>query len=177
MRKFLNHTAPETGTDLRMVDIKHSGEGAVLFNLNKRTGDGQNKMETIQDIKKEKENKVNELITACLMFFAFSTEQFNENKTPKAEDEKYVHLGAGAYLPKSKVNDYISGIENINAWYKAEVKDNKARRQNITYELNNHEAYYTGDIKDTLSALGNDYTAEEVQKVFNEEEKTQSVEY
>lgn len=126
-------------------------------------------MKTIQEIKKEKEVKVSELITACSMFFAFSTEQFNESKTPLQEGEKYVHIGMGAYLPKGKVKVYISGLEAIGKWYRAEVKANKARKQNIAYELNNHEAFYTNDIEDTMRTLGSDYTHAEVQKVFNEE--------
>ncbi len=104
------------------------------------------------------------------MFFAFSDKQFTESKTPLKEGEKYVHIGAGGYMPKGQVDNYISGIEKIGKWYKEEVKANKARRENIAYELHNHEAFYTCSIEDTLRALGEDYTAEEVKKVYNEEQ-------
>ena len=64
-------------------------------------------------------------------------------------------------------------MKDIDIWYKAEIKANKARKQNIAYELANHEAYYTNDIEDTLQALGGDYTKEEVLTVFNQERKKQ----
>lgn len=126
-------------------------------------------MKTIHEIKDQKEQKVTDLINAVGMFFAFSNKQFQENKTPLKEGEKYVSIGGGGYLPKGNLDAYINGIEEIQSWYKAEIKANKGRRANIAYELENHEAYYTGDIEATLEALGEDYTREEVKKVFNEE--------
>lgn len=134
-------------------------------------------MKTVNQIKDEKEQKVSELIKKCSMFFAFNNDQFNENKTPLQEGEKYVSFGAGAYLPKSQVDNFLNGSDNIDKWYKAEIKANKARKANIIYELSNHEAWYTMDIQDTLQALGEDYTEEEVKKVFWAERKNQSVEY
>lgn len=128
-------------------------------------------MKNLAAIKAEKEQKMSALISACSMFFAFSNEQFEQNKTPLAEGEKYVSLGAGAYMPKSQVNNWIEGTKNIDKWYKAALKDNKLRRQNIAYELANHEAFYTGEIEDTLQALGSDYSREEVQEVYRSEYK------
>lgn len=125
-------------------------------------------MKTITEIKTEKENKVTELIKATSMFFAFSNKQFEENKTPLAAGEKYVSIGAGAYIPKSKVDDYLAGGEDIEKWFKAAIKSNKAHKKHIEYELSNHEAYYTNDIDDTLSALGDDYTYSEVLAVFKD---------
>lgn len=127
-------------------------------------------MKNIQEIKKEKQEKTDKLITDCLVFFAFSNEQFVKNKTKLEEGEKYVSIGAGGYMPKSKVDSFTNGLAEINKTYKAEIKANKgARRANIVYELANHEAYYTGDITDTIVALGSGYTRKEVLKIYNEE--------
>ena len=131
-------------------------------------------MKNINDIKAEKEKKVNQLVTDCLMFFAFSNEQFQENKTPKEEGEKYVHIGGGGYLPKSQLNNWINGIDQINAWFKEQTKNQKLRRAHIAYELANHEAFYTCDISDTLSVLGSEYTEEEVLSVYHAERKKQT---
>jgi hypothetical protein len=93
-----------------------------------------------------------------------------QNKTTLKEGEKYVSMGAGGYLPKTEVENYLNGSKAIDNWYKAEIKANKgARRALIAYELANHEAYYTGDIYETLNALPEGYTRKEVQKVYNEE--------
>lgn len=129
---------------------------------------------TIQEIKKEKQARYNQLVNDCLVFFAFSNEQFTKNKTPLQEGEKYVSIGAGGYMPKGKVQQWIDGTKGIESWYKKAIKETKgARRANIAYELANHEAYYTHSITDTLSALGAGYTAKEVWKVFYEELKKQ----
>ena len=127
-------------------------------------------MKTIQEIKTEREAKQTELFNLCGLFFAFSNEQFTENKTPLKEGEKYVSIGAGGYLPKGNLDTFLNGMEAQRKWYAAEVKANKgARRANIAYELANHESYYTGSIEDAISALGTGYTRKEVAKVFNQE--------
>ena len=107
------------------------------------------------------------------MFFAFSTSQFEENKTQLQEGEKYVSLGAGAYIPKNQVENYLSGFETIDKWYKMELKKNKLRRQHIAFELANYESYYSNDIEDAMEALGNEYSRQEVLTVFIAERKKQ----
>lgn len=120
----------------------------------------------LQQLKKEQQDKYNQLITDCSMFFAFSNDQFAENKTPLEPGEKYISIGAGGYMPKSKLQKWIDGSKEIEQWHKAEVKANNLRKNHIIDELENHEAFYTYEIEDTLTALGNDYTEEEVKKVF-----------
>lgn len=129
-------------------------------------------MKTIPEIKKEQENKMTGIIKDCGVFFAFSNQQFDENKTPLIEGDKYVSMGAGGYLPKSQVENYLSSMKGLDKWYKAEIKANKARKAHILYELNNHEAYYTGSIETTLECLGTDYTEAEVLAVYREAKKT-----
>ncbi len=125
-------------------------------------------MKSLGEIKLTKENQINDLIKSCLMFFAFSNEQFQENKTPLAEGEKYVSLGAGAYMPKSKLIVYQTGIKEIEKNYRKEIKESKQQDADILYELKNHETIYTGDIDEFLEIFGDRYTREEVKKVFNE---------
>ena len=122
----------------------------------------------LEDLKQQKQDRVTALINECSMFFAFSNEQFNESKTPLKEGEKYLSLGAGCYMPKGNIDKWLSGTDEIDKWFKDAVRENKLRRANIEYELRNHEAGYTGEIDDTLSALGEDYTPEEVKQVLNE---------
>lgn len=128
-------------------------------------------MKIINDLRKKQTEKTNKLFTDCLVFWAFSNEQFEQNKTKLEDGEKYVSMGAGGYIPKSKVETLQNGIKEINKWFKAATKDSKTRVANILYELNNHEAYYTGDINATLDALGSDYTHEEVLKVYRDNHK------
>lgn len=133
-------------------------------------------MQTISELKQQREDKQSELFKECGLFFAFSPSQFQENKTPLQESEKYLSIGGGGYLPKNNFDKFDKGMDLIQAWFKSQVKNNKARRQYIAYELANHEAYYTGCITDTLEALGEEYTREEVKQVYREELKLQHAE-
>lgn len=127
-------------------------------------------MKTLSQIKREREESMNELFKDCGVFWAFSNEQFNENKTPLKEGEKYTSMGAGGYLPKINVDRLLKGSEEIEKIFKAEISERKSlRRDHIVYELGNHESYYTGSIEDALEALGDDYTKAEVAKVYHEE--------
>lgn len=128
---------------------------------------------TIQQIKAQEQEKTDQLLRDCSVFFAFSDEQFQKNKTPLQEGEKYVSIGAGGYLPKSKVEQLQKGFKDIAQWKKDQLKENKLRKQHIAYELANHEAFYTGEIEDTLDALGEGYTYAEVWEVFKAERKKQ----
>ena len=126
-------------------------------------------MTTLALIKKEHQKRIDTLLNDCLVFWAFSNEQFAKNKTPLQEGEKYVSIGAGGYMPKSKVDTYLNGMKEINKWFKNATKPAEIRKAHIAYELNN----YTGDIEDTLSALGSDYSAAEVWDVYHEVAKKQ----
>ena len=132
-------------------------------------------MQTIQEIKQEQQNRYDQIGNECGLFWAFSDKQFMENKTPLEEGDKYVSIGAGGYMPKSKVKIWMDGTDQIDAWFKKAIKESKgARRALIAHELANHEAYYTGSITDTLAALPEGYTRKEVWKVWHEEVEKES---
>lgn len=124
------------------------------------------KMRPIYEIKEERQAKTSEAIKACGMFFAFSDKQWEENKTPLQEGDKYVSLGMGAYMPKSQVEKWNQMTEEVDVWFKEQISSPEMRTAYISYELSNHEAWYTGEIDDTLSALGEGYTHDEVYAVF-----------
>jgi hypothetical protein len=124
-----------------------------------------------QEIREQEHKDINALYINMGVFWAFSNSQFDENKTPLLPGEKYVSIGAGGYMPKHNVEALLQGSKDIHARAKQQIKDNKAREAHIIYELSNHETYYTGDITNALDALGQDYTSEEVLKVFNVEKK------
>lgn len=120
---------------------------------------------TIEEIKKEAQNKFSALFEECGVFFAFSNEQFEENKTPLQEGEKYVSMGAGGYMPKSKVEDYLNGSAEITKWEKSEIKKEKdGVEKHILHELYNHECFYVNSIEDVLWLP---YPRKKIMDVFN----------
>ena len=112
-----------------------------------------------------REKQVNDLITDCKVFSAFSNAQFEEAIAKL--NEKVVSIGAGGFVPKSKVEDYINGMKKIGEEFDEAMKNKEDREAYIAYELNNHEAYYTRNIDSTLEALGDGLTREEVFAVFD----------
>jgi hypothetical protein len=120
----------------------------------------------IHELKQMVDEKQSAIFKKYGVFFAFSDEQFEKNKTPLEDGDKYVRLFGGGFCPKSKAKEMIQALEDAHKWYQEQINSGKLREEHILYELNNHEAFYTGEIGDTLEALGDDYTAEEVFEVF-----------
>ena len=123
---------------------------------------------TIHELLREKESRMNAAGKSAGLFFAFSAKQFHENKTPKEESEKYVDIGFGGFIPKSKLKQWEQATDEVLKWFESQIQELGLRKAYIHYELANHEAWYTGEIEDTLSALGEGYTAAEVWAVYNE---------
>jgi len=123
-----------------------------------------------QEIKVEKQKRYDALLKECKIFWAFSNEQFMENKTELKEGEKYVSIGAGGYMPKGYVTAFVDGQKDIEKWSKNEIKQSKQEEAEIAYELCNFECYYTGSIEDVIGALPN-YTPEQIQAVYDKNKK------
>lgn len=121
------------------------------------------------NIKRQKD--INDLIEECGVFFAFSQSQFEEGKKKinLGEGEKLIAIGFGGFMAEKNVDKYLEGLKKIDLEFKEAMKDEEARKKYILYELNNHEAFYTGSIESTLDALGGDFIKEEVLAVFNKE--------
>lgn len=121
------------------------------------------------ELREEKQKAIHELMDSCLVFFAFSNQQFDENKTTLLENDKYVSIGAGGYMPKSKVKLFINGMDKIKKNFKKQISENKqARKELIIFELHNHECFHTYELEDAVKALGTGFTYKEVKKVFDE---------
>ncbi len=116
----------------------------------------------------KRSDDMNALMTECKVFWAFSNSQFEEGKIKVGhiKGEKLIDIGAGGFMPAVNKDKFIQGMKNIAIAFKQAMKDEKARKAHIAYELNNHEAFYTRDITSTLEALGDDFTREEVLAVY-----------
>lgn len=128
-------------------------------------------MKKYETIRKEAQEKYNELLKQCKVFWAFSDKQFNENKTELSEGDKYVSIGAGGYMPKFYIKELRAGMDSIDKWEKDEIKKTKAEEKHILYELYNHECFYTGDLTSAIDVLP--YSVDKVQKVYQENREKQ----
>lgn len=112
-----------------------------------------------------KRDRVGEALEKHKAFFAFSNDQFNEQKV---DGVKYISLGSGLIAPKETYKQLIKDINNAgDDNIKADL-DANTKKEIIHRELANHEAQITGDIDDTVRALGGyGITREEIQKEFS----------
>ena len=118
-------------------------------------------MKYLSDYTKE---KTTNLLNECNAFFAFSTSQFEESKK---EGIKYVNLQAGLICDKTKVKDYLNGLDQI---YKEaiaqDIKENGLDKI-IARELWNYESFYMMDYSDAIAALkGYGVTEQKVKEIF-----------
>lgn len=127
----------------------------------------------LQEILKQKEEKVSQLIEEVGMFFAFSNKQLEEGmkKHPLAEGDKYLDLGAGMFILKSNKEKEIQGFKDIEEWFVKTIDEYNLRETYILYEIYNHECYYTYDITDAVEKLKGFCTEEDIQNVFNKHKK------
>jgi len=130
-------------------------------------------MKTILEIKKDRETSTTELMNSCGVFWAFSRSQFEENKTPLKEGEKYVDIGAGGFMPKGNVDKYIAGMKEIAINFKNQIAENGVQVDHILYELHNHECFYTGNIDSAFEVLEHEgYSKEMVLGIFHSHSKS-----
>ena len=123
---------------------------------------------TYADVRNERQAATNALIEKSDLFFAFSNEQFEEgmSKATLNEGDELVRF-FGGFIPKSQRPALIAGFEEISKAEREQIKEFKLEEDEVLFELANHEAFYVGDIEDTLQALdGKGYTREFVTQVY-----------
>lgn len=127
---------------------------------------------TYAELKKTRQAKYDELFNAIGLFWAFGEDQFaaGKAKNPVTEGHKYVSIGMGGYFSGQYRKAYHDGMDALDAWEKqakAELKESRAESANaILYELNNHEAFYTGEFDEVVEIFKGVYTREEIRKVY-----------
>ena len=112
----------------------------------------------------ELKNKHQKEINDFPFGFAFSESQFNDmmiNKfglTPEDTDKIY-SIGSGGYVRKTDADAMHEMFDRHAKEREIAIKENKDDYlyHMFNYELANHEYSYTGDLEDTLDALGLTY--------------------
>jgi hypothetical protein len=119
----------------------------------------QNKKERWEEMTYEEYLKVQEKeITDFPLFFAFNNEQFEEGakKVGASPENKVVSIGAGGFIPKKNLAEFLDWSKNKNKRLKTLLKQKKFFSSAVYYELNNHEYCITYDLEESLSPLGLD---------------------
>ena len=118
----------------------------------------------------EKKNRHQKEVNGFPMFFAFTNDQFNAGMKKlglnQEDTDKIYKLGnTGGYYRRDDAENLHGMFERhrseMQAAIEADKKGNGFIFQMFHYELANHEYVVTGDLTDTLNALG--LTMEDVQ--------------
>lgn len=115
--------------------------------------EGGNKMK-YQELKSKHQAEVD----AFPFGFAFSEKQFNEMMIKwglKPTDiREILSIGGGGYIRRSDADAMKEMFARHEAEHKAAMQDDEYLYEMFDYELANHEYGYTGELTDTLDALG-----------------------
>lgn len=127
---------------------------------------------TFSEIKEQYTKEYNENLKKTGVFFAFSNQQFDENKTHKdAPDNEYKAVGLGGYIHKSN----ISKLENFFNEIEPKLKKKFIKKVNINdmidYELINHECWYTGDYMEIVPLIQSYYSDITVNEIIEKVKK------
>jgi len=111
------------------------------------------------------EAKQTELFNKTGTIFAFSQKQFEEGRK---DNVKYVNLGQGMLTEKPFVKEVINGLDKIyKDSIKQDIKEN-GKDKIILRELQNHEAFYVGNIEDTVHKLEDyPFTEDDISHIFS----------
>lgn len=120
-------------------------------------------------------SEYNKILKECNVFWAFDKKQFNENKTLLKEGDKYVDIGCGGFMPRSKTKELRERLDELDIKIENLIKKNKQEENHILYELDNHECFYIGDITEAERVLP--YSQEQILNVYrkNYKERTRNL--
>jgi len=92
------------------------------------------------------DKKYNKELQKSGIFYAFSNEQFKNNKIPSnAPDNEFLSWFGGSYIHKDNKSKLVDFFDVKVKELQKEFKDNIKIEDYIKYELSNHECYYTSD--------------------------------
>ena len=111
------------------------------------------------------EAKQTELFNRTGTIFAFSQKQFEEGRK---DNVKYVNLGQGMLTEKPFVKEVINELDKIyKDSIKQDIKEN-GKDKIILRELQNYEAFYVGNIEDTVHKLEDyPFTEDDISHIFS----------
>ena len=123
-------------------------------------------MSNFRELYEEYTDKTHQELSKTDIFYAFTDKQFTENKKPKdAPDSEFISIGAGAFIHKSNADKLNNYFNVISKQLKRELTAKVNIEDSILYELNNNEAFYTGEpleILDKMQDFYEDKTKEEL---------------
>lgn len=110
----------------------------------------------------EMKNKHQKEVNEFPMFFAFSDKQFEEGMQKfglqVTDTDQIVSIGGGGFCRKSDAKSYSDLLKRFEQEMTEAMESDETGEAFIldmfSYELANHEYGYTGEVGDTLRALG-----------------------
>lgn len=108
------------------------------------------------NFEKEREiysSRYNEELNKTGIFFAFTKQQFEENKIPKDKTEGFISCGVGMYIHKSNKSNLDNFFNITEKELQKDFLSKTTIEEMIQYELINHECYYTQEPLEILDLI------------------------
>lgn len=124
---------------------------------------------TYQELKRQYSDNINVIMEKNKVFWAFNDEQFEKGKKEIGilENKDLTSIGAGGFMPKANANKMFLEMAEEKKHYKKELKKAKEEKEKaILYELNNYEAFYTGELEEVFKCFDGLYTKSDIIKVY-----------
>lgn len=127
-------------------------------------------MKYLNDYTQEKQTA---LFNEAGAFFAFSNEQFDQQKK---EGVNYVSLGFGFIAPEENAKMIVEKLDAITKEAITQDIEENGKESIIRRELFNHECFYTNDIMDCVEKLSEyGYSYDDIYSVYSHIFKTEDV--
>lgn len=114
-------------------------------------------------------SEYNKILKECGVFWAFDKKQFEENKTLLEGDDKYVSIGSGGFMPRSKIEELRERLDELDKKIASLISKYNQEDEHILYELDNHECFYAGSITEAEMVLP--YSHEQIINVYQKNYK------
>lgn len=127
---------------------------------------------TDKEFKEKKDNAMSQLFVEHKVFFAFSSEQFEEGKKKHPEVKGWGNLFGGGICPKDKVKGFYEALNNHTSHFINLEKKIKTKEDIILDSLYNYECFYTHDLEEIIKLMADyGFTETDVWKVFEGNQK------
>ena len=123
---------------------------------------------SVWEIEEQLSQEVSKINKECGVFWAFDKKQYEKERTPLEEGDKYVRVLGGGLMPSKNVPMLKQKFKEWDALKEKLYKDNVTPEKEISYHLSNFECYYTGDITPAIIHFAGKYTEEQIYKVYKD---------
>jgi hypothetical protein len=115
------------------------------------------------------DEKQTEVFNKAQIFWAFSQDALDEC-VAKNNNVEHTGIGGCGFLPTANVHQFEDDMSELAEWFEETITLDQLEREEILYELANHECFYTGEYYDVFEMFKGKYSLELIKEVYQANE-------